>query len=151
MENTDITISGMIAGLTGGIGIMPFGIAEKYIHLADRTFHDFSQALIMSKLHPGILGIMVGVLAHLGISMLGTIAFAHYIIATSKKNILIKGMFFGTSMWIILLGAGTFYKMPEFAVIPPRSALCMYFNSAVWGLFMSFILNKLLKENTWSK
>jgi hypothetical protein len=74
----DTTLAGAISGIIGAICGLTFGLILKGVGLVDRTFHDFAQVFILSKLEPGILSFFIGTLAHFGVGGLcGTINESH--------------------------------------------------------------------------
>jgi hypothetical protein len=145
MTIKDTTLAGAVAGVIGAICGLTFGITLKWFGLTDRTFHDFAQVFILSKLEPGLFGFFIGALAHLGVGGMNGAIFAHFIEATSPKYLIIKGIFLGVTMWLIFIGLGNYFRLPMFCNMPPMSALITWLNSAVYGLTMSFTLSRLTR------
>jgi hypothetical protein len=131
--------------LIGAISGSILGLILQWLGLTDRTFHDLAQVFILAKVYPNALGYLIGTLAHFGVAGLNGAIFAHFVMATSKKYLVLKGMFIGVTMWLFFVGFGNFFRMPQFSNMPPLSALTIYICSATYGLTMSFTLRKLIK------
>lgn len=144
MKIDDTTMAGAISGLIGAFCGMIFGLVLKWLGFTDRTFHDFAQVFILSKVDPGALPFLIGTLAHLGVGGLNGAIFAHFIAATTRKNMIIKGAFLGVTMWLLFIGFGNYFRMMKFINMPPLSALIVWINSAVYGLTMSYTLSRLI-------
>jgi hypothetical protein len=145
MKVEDTTLAGTIAGITGAICGLAVGLLLEWMGLTDRTFHEFAQVFILSKLRPGAFGFIIGSLAHFGVGGLNGAIFAHFTEATSRKYIVIKGVFLGVTMWLIFIGLGNYFRMPVFTNMPPMVALMTWVDSVVYGLTMSFTLSRLIR------
>ena len=113
MVTEDTTLAGAIAGLVGAVAGSLLGIVLQWLGLTDRTFHDLAQVFILSRVHPGALGHLIGILAHFGVAGLFGAIFAHLIVTTTRKNIIVKGLFVGTTMWLLFVGFGNYFRMPR--------------------------------------
>jgi hypothetical protein len=145
MEIKDTTLAGFVSGLVGAIIGLILSLVLKWLGLTDRVFHDLAQVLILFKLSPGILDLVIGTLAHLEIGGLSGAIFAHFISATSRNYIIIKGIIYGVTLWLLFLGLGNYFRMPVFCNMPPMAALLLWIGSAIYGLIMPFTLSKLSK------
>lgn len=143
MEIRDTTLAGAISGLVGAICGSILGHLLQWLGLTDRTFHDLAQVFILAKAYPNALGYLIGTLAHFGVAGLNGTIFAHFVMATSRKYLLLKGTFLGVTMWLFFVGFGNFFRMPLFSNMPLLSALAIYICSATYGLTMSFTFKKL--------
>jgi hypothetical protein len=131
--------------LAGAVAGSLLGIVLQWLGLTDRTFHDLAQVFILSRVHPGTLGFLVGILAHFGVAGLFGAIFAHFIVTTNRKYIIVKGLFVGATMWLLFVGLGNYFRLPVFSNMPPSSALAIWLCSAAYGLVMSWTANKLTR------
>lgn len=143
----DRFIAGGFSGAVAGIVQDIYGSVTKAIGLTDRTFDEFSETMLNSRVYTGTLGLIVGVLAHLAVSILLGIIFAYIIQQTSSRYHLLKGVGYGFIMWFLLSSLGTIFRLPLFEDIPPGPALTILVGAILYGLVLSYML-KVLESKT---
>lgn len=143
----DRLVAGAIAGAIAGIIQDIYGSAAKALKLTDRTFDEFSEVVLASRVYPGILGFIVGVLAHIAVATMLGIIFVYIIKITSSRYLFLKGAGFGFIAWFLLSGFGTIYKLPLFEDIPPGPALTTLGGAILYGLVLASML-KILESKT---
>lgn len=141
----NITFSGMLAGFLGSLASLITRLFLKALGLAEQSFHYLGQLLHFHSGSASINGVYSSVLIHAGIGITSGIIFAHYIHNTTTKNILYKGAFFTSSLWLILLGAGNLFKFPVLTKITPLSAVLIYINLVVFGIVKAAVIRKLFR------
>lgn len=139
----NITLAGMLAGLIGSAVNLIARRLLQTLGIAEQSFHYIGQLLHLHTGSASITGTYSSVLAHIGIGIISGIIFAHYIHKTTLKNILYKGAFFTSSLWLILLGLGTLFKFPGVTIITPLSAFLIYINLVVFGIVKATVIRKL--------
>ncbi len=143
----DRLVAGGLAGAIGAFVQSVYGTITKAIGITDRTFYDFAAIIVAFKEYPGVLGFIVGIIAHLIVGVMLGIIFAYIIMLTSNRYLYIKGLVYGAVTWFLLLGFGTIYKMPMFKDIPPTAALSTFVGSLIYGTVTAYTL-KLLEKRT---
>lgn len=143
----DRLVSGGIAGAIAAIIQNLYGMLAKAVGLTDRTFAEFAATMVSQKVYMGVLGFIMGVVAHtiVGI-MLGAI-FAYLIKQSSSRYYLLKGFGFGIVSWFLLLSLGSIYNVPKFADIPPKAQLVTLLGAIIFGLVNAYVLKYIQGEN----
>lgn len=143
----DRFVAGGTAGAIAGLIQDVYGSSMKALGFTDRSFADFSEIILSSRVYTGLLGTIVGIVAHLAVGILLGIIFAYIIQLTSSRYIILKGFGYGLITWFLLSGFGTIYKLPLFSDIPPGPALTTLVGALLYGLTLAFTL-KLLDKRT---
>lgn len=144
----DRFVAGALAGIIGAIVQDIYAITIKSLGIIDRSYIDFASVMIMSESIDGILGFMVGLLAHVGVGVLFGLGFAYIIKKTSSNYLLFKGIIFGLSLWFLLLGYGTTFKLPMFKNLPPLNALTTFVGAVIYGVVTAYTLRLIDKKTS---
>lgn len=131
---------GIPAGVIGSIVLGFYGITMKALGLTELIYLDFAKVIIMSKPYSGIAAAIVGWAAHLMTGALLGMLLCFFISVTSSRFWIIKGWGAGVFTWLFLLSLGTFFKMPIFVTVHPKSALALLIGGSFWGLTAVYVL-----------
>lgn len=145
----DTTLTGLISGMAGSTICLILGLIVRWAGLTDRTFDNLAQVFILSKENPGLLAFIMGSVVHLGIGGGCGVLFVHYISSTSQKYLIIKGISFGTMVFILFVGFGNYFRMPLFTNMLPLSSFLLWILSMIYGLILSYTYNKLNGFDKW--
>lgn len=138
-----ITGAGIVAGLSGAMVNFITRFLMKTLGVAEHSLHYPGELVRMVNLTTRFPSVYAGVLTHLGLGILSGIIFAHYIHRTTVKNILIKGAFFTSSLWLLLLGVNGLFRVPRLIPITPLSAVLIYLNLVIFGFTKALVVRKL--------
>lgn len=140
-----LTAGGMAGGLAGLVHDA-YGSVMKALGLTDRTFDELSEIVLSSRIYTGALGIIVGILAHLTVSILLGIFFAYIIQISSSRYLILKALAYGLITWFLLSGFGTVFRLPLFKDIPPGPALISLLGALLYGLVLAYTLKFIDKK-----
>ncbi|WP_214659145.1 DUF1440 domain-containing protein [Candidatus Formimonas warabiya] len=143
----DRLIAGGLAGIAGAIIQITYGIITEALGITDRSFDEFAKVLIMFKPYKGLLASVVGAISHICIGLVFGVIFAYLILITSSRFLMIKGIGYGAVLWMLLLGFGTIFELPDFKDIPPQPALSIFFGAIIYGSITALTL-KYLESRT---
>ncbi len=143
----DRLVSGAIAGTIGGLIQAMYGFIVEALGFTDRTFTDFAKVLLMYRDYKGALAFIGGLIGHLTIGAMLGILFAYIIMITSNRYYLAKGFGYGAIIWVLFLGLGTIFKLPQFKDIPPSDVISTLVGSLLYGSITAYSL-KMLDNRT---
>ncbi|MCW3489896.1 hypothetical protein [Dethiobacter alkaliphilus] len=143
----DRLVAGGVGGAIAGIIQYGYGLLAKSLGLTDRIFGQFSEVVLSSRVYTGTLGIIVGILSHLAVTVMFGVAFAYIIEKTSSRYLLIKATGYALVLWFLLSGFGTIFSLPLFEDIPPQPALVTLIGSFVYSIILAVTL-KLFDNKT---
>ncbi len=144
---SDRLVAGGLAGAVAAFVQYVSCTIAKATGITDRTFKDFAAVIVTFKDYPGILGFIVGFIAHLIVGVMLGIIFVYIIMLTSNRYLYIKGLGYGAVCWFLLSGLGTIFKLPMLKDIPPFAALSTLMGSLIYGAVIAYTL-KLLEKKT---
>ncbi len=139
----DRLVAGGIAGFIGSLVQNVYGQATKALGITDRAFIDFAETVLVREVYGGVIGLIIGSLAHAAVGILMGVFFSFVIKYTSSRYYLLKGAGFGFVLWFILSGFGTVFDLKNFAHIPASTALSTLGGSLIFGLVTSITLRYL--------
>lgn len=143
----DRLIAGAIAGLIAAFIQNIYGWITQAVGLTDRSFYQFAEIVLSSRIYPGTLGFITGLIAHLAVGVMLGIIFAYAIYLTSSHYIVLKGFGYGLITWFLLSGFGTIFRLPLFEDIPPGPALVTLIGALLYGFVLAYTL-KLIDQKT---
>ena len=147
MLKNDRMIAGAISGMLASVIQEIYANMTTVLGFSNRDFGDYAGVLVMSQNYQGLLAHVIQLLAHISVGALFGIIFAAVFRYTSSAYWWLKGITYGSILWVLLTGVGTLFKMPMWINIPPRAALDLYLGSVVFGFSTAYIL-KYLDEKT---
>ncbi len=139
----DRLVAGGLAGLIGSLVQNGYGQLTKVLGITDIAFIDFAEVFLAREVYGGVIGFIVGSLAHAAVGVLMGVIFAYIIRFTSSRYYLLKGLGFGFILWFILSGIGTIFNLKDFAHIPPNTALSTLGGALIFGLVTAYALSFL--------
>ncbi len=139
----DRLVAGGIAGFIGSLIQNAYGQITKALGITDRAFIDFAEIVLAREVYGGLIGFIVGTLAHAAVGVLMGVIFSFIIKFTSSRYYLLKGAGFGFILWFLLSGFGTIFNLANFAHIPPNTALSTLGGALIFGLVTAFTLGYL--------
>jgi len=142
----DRLVAGGLAGAIGALVQNAYGQSAKALKLTDRAFIDYAEVLLAHKVFGGVLGFIVGTLAHLAVGVIMGVIFAYIIMLTSSRYLYIKGLGYGFVLWLLLSGFGSIFNLPQFTLIPPNVALATLVGALIYGIVNAFTLGYLEKR-----
>jgi uncharacterized membrane protein YagU involved in acid resistance len=143
----DRFVAGGLAGAFAGLIQYAYGIVSKASGLTDRQFGQFSESVLNLHVYTGVLGLIIGVLSHMAVSIIFGVLFAYIIQITSSRYYMLKGAMYGLVLWFLLSGFGSVLRLPNFTKIPPLAELDILGGAILYGLVLAYSL-KLLERNT---
>lgn len=143
----DRLVAGSMAGIIAGLIQYAYGLATQALGFTDRSFGQFTEAVLDLHVYTGILGFIIGVLSHMAISIVFGVLFAYTIAKTSSRYHLLKGAMYGLVLWFLLSGFGSVLRLPNFTKVPPIAELDILVGAILYGLVLAYTL-KLLDKKT---
>lgn len=143
----DRAVAGAISGLIASSIQELYALIIKAIGLIDNCYGGFAFCLVTSGKVEGALALTVGILSNMAIGMLWGIVFAFLIKWTNSKRLILKGLFYGWILWMLLEGFGTVSNLREFTNLAPLSSLILLVGSILWGVTNAFCL-KVFSQKT---
>jgi len=147
MLKNDRMIAGAISGMLASVIQEIYANTTTVLGFSNRDFGDYAGVLVMSQNYQGLLAHVIQLLAHISVGALFGIIFAALFRYATSNYWWLKGIIYGSVLWVLLTGIGTLFKMPMWINIPPRAALDLYLGSVVFGFSTAYIL-KYLDEKT---
>lgn len=136
----DRLVAGGLAGIIAGLIQYAYGLITEAIGFSDRSFGQFSEIVLSSRVYTGVLGFVMGLLSHIAVAIMFGVLFAYLIEKSSSRYYLIKGAGYGLVLWFLLSGFGTVAKLPLFEDIPPLPALDILIGSILYGVILGYSL-----------
>ncbi len=143
----DRLVAGGLAGIIAGLIQYVYGLLTEAIGFTDRSFGQFSEIVLSSRVYTGVLGFIIGLVSHIAVAIMFGVIFAYIIAKTSSRYYLLKGAGYGLVLWFLLSGFGTVARLPLFEDIPPLDASDILIGSILYGLVLAYTL-KLLEKKT---
>lgn len=134
----DRAILGGISGIVGSVFCTLYEVIAERLKITDRSFLDYTAALVADKVHPGTLGFTVGFLAQAAVGLMFGVAFVYLTKTISSRYYLLKGLGYGFILWLLLSGFGIIFKLPAIMDIPPTASLFDLTNSLLYGLITAY-------------
>lgn len=141
----DRLVAGSLAGACGALIQELYAIILKTLGFSDRTFGDLAFILISQKGREEIL--LIEVIANAAIGLFFGTILAYIFMFTSSRYYLLKGIFYGVVLWLLLSGFGVVFDLPKFKGTPPDVSLIMLIGSIIYGTVTAYTL-KLLATKT---
>lgn len=143
----DRTTEGFIAGVIGAFPEMVFTLTLYYVFNAIRfRYLDFASVIAFNHLPKGLFQIIVaefGVFVFTG--FLGVI-FSHLIKTISSRNIILKGAFFGISIWFFVYAFITFFKVRPLFPIGFQTSILHMIGGVIWGITTAWTYRKFVEK-----
>ena len=143
----DRLVAGGLAGMIAGFIQYAYGLITEAIGITDRAFGQFSEIVLSSRIYTGVLGFVIGLLAHLAVTIMFGVLFAYLIEKSSSRYYLLKGAGYGLVLWFLLSGFGTVARLPLFEDIPPLAALDILIGSLLYGVTLGYVLKIIDKKS----
>lgn len=144
----DRFIAGSIAGLMGSVVCDILGFISKSFSWSDRAYYDYAQILIGGEIYTQpVFGPLMALIAHSVLSAFLGAIFAYLITLTSSTYLMIKGLMFGTAIWLIFNSTGVIFHLPLFEKIPINVAYTMFVTALAYGVTVSLTLNFIKQKS----
>jgi hypothetical protein len=141
----DRLVAGSLDGVIGAFIQELYAIILKTLEFSDRTFGDLAFILVSQKYQEEVL--LVKIIANAAIGLFFGAVFAYILMLTTSRYYLLKGIFYGVVLWLILSGFGVVFDLPKFKDTPPDIALVTLIGSIIYGVVTAYTL-KLLDTKT---
>lgn len=144
MTLNDRFVQGLIAGICGGISSLAWGMFSRYVlRFTTMLYADFAAALVYGQ---KAANLPEKLFSHFVVFMffgLDGILFAFLLKAINRKNLLLKGLFWGGLIWFISYVITLLFKVPGLLKVPFRTAVSQLIGGLIWGATTALVLNYL--------
>lgn len=134
MDLKDRFTRGCLIGLIGGIATTVLGYVFFLVKFGTLRFSDFAAILIYGRKAHGLLEILFATMVHWGFSAAAGIVFIYLLKVIGTKNLILKGWFFGVTIWFVAYITTELFKIQEFATISFASAVANFLVSSLYGI-----------------
>ncbi len=141
----DRLVAGSVAGACGALVQELYAIILKTLGFSDRTYGDMALILVSQNMNEGVL--LIEIIANAAVGLFFGAVLAYILMLTTSRYYLLKGIFYGIVLWLILSGFGSIFDLPKFKGTPPDIALITLIGSIIYGIVTAYTL-KLLESKT---
>jgi hypothetical protein len=143
----DRFISGFFAGIIAGILTNIWSFIAGAIGMTNLRTADLIGVIVYAKAPPFGFGETVfALLGHLLLTGTIGITFAYFLPHVGSRYIFFKGWLFSMTIWALIYGVTTFFKVPGTVPTTFNTALTAGISSTIYGLVLSFFWLKLCKK-----
>ncbi|KUO53409.1 MAG: hypothetical protein APF76_09210 [Desulfitibacter sp. BRH_c19] len=144
MTIKDRVTRGMIAGFVAGVVTKVYDLLAFYFGISTLRWLDFAGIMMYGEL-PVFLSYQI--FATLGTLFFHALLGIVFVILIQRlltsNNMLLKGWFFGVSLWFIILAVFHLFKVPELNFVPLKTTVSSFVGASIWGLTMAKIVHWL--------
>lgn len=151
MTLNDRATRGMIAGFAAGVITKIYDLTAFYLAISTLRWMDFAGLMMYGKipvhLSQQIFASMGTLFFH---SLLGILFVILIPGQLTSKNLLLKGWFYGVTLWFIIFAVFHLFKVQELNVVPLKTTISSFVGSSIWGLTLAMIvrwLDNKIKQN----
>lgn len=143
----DRAVAGALAGFASSILQEGYAQVIKAVEVTDRSYGDFAFCLVTSNQADEIPEMVVGILSNIAIGILMGVIFAFLLKIITSKHLFLKGFFYGYVLWMLLLGFGSVFRLPEFTDMKPVHSLVALGGSIIWGAANAYFFKLFYRRN----
>lgn len=144
MNIKDRITRGMIAGFTAGVITKVYDLTVFYLGISTLRWLDFAGLMMYGKkpvyLSYQIFATLGMLFFHALLGIVFVIMIQRYL---TSNNLLLKGWFFGVTIWFIIFAVFHLFKVPELSFIPLKTTVSSFVGASIWGLTMAKIVHLL--------
>ncbi|MGE5509555.1 MAG: hypothetical protein ACM3RP_13890 [Chitinophagales bacterium] len=136
---------GFLAGFIAGVPMNLWGFLSKRVfHFASRIIFDYESFLIFGHAAKGAVETLVALVTHMLWAGILGIVYAYLVPFSDDERPLFRGWIFSIVVWLLLLKAGTTFKIPGIYYVPWRDAVSNFVAATLWGLTLGGTFTWLL-------
>ena len=140
----DRVTRGMIAGFIAGVITKIYDLTAFYLGISTLRWLDFAGLMMYGK-KPAYLSYQI--FATLGTlffhALLGIVFVILIRQLLTSNNLLLKGWFFGVTLWFVIFSVFHLFKIPDLNFVPLKTAVSSFVGASIWGLTLAKIVHWL--------
>ncbi len=110
------------------------------------AYHDWSLSLILGSTAETIFEVIIGIVIHLLFTAMLGVLFSSIVLLVTSKNYLIKGWFFGFSVFFSVHVIVNLYSFQPLRPITISQIIADFFTASIFGLVLAETLRRLSPE-----
>lgn len=136
----DRFILGLISGLIAGLGMTMVNYVFIYTTSAHTRYADFVGIMLFGSVPNSISEIIIATVAHIFLGGILGVVFSYLLILISSRNLIIKGIIFGTLVFLMLFSLGVIFKIPGLEKTTSITVISKGLGSMFYGLILAYSL-----------
>ncbi len=145
----DCFVNGIIAGIGAGIIQNLLNFISYGLHFTKLRYLDYASIFLYGNYPTIWIETIFAQLAQLIFNGFLGIIFAMLVPLIKKDYLLLKGWYYGTSVWFIINSIGALYKVPSLLHNTWQTVFSNFLTSSVYGLLLAYLIWRL--ENSKAK
>jgi len=138
---------GLVSGVIAAIGMTLLNFIFIFTTSANNLFADFVGIMLFGS-KPNSLGeTIIALIAHIFLGGILGVVFVYLLLFINEKNLIIKGISYGTLIFFSLFSLGVIYEISGLDHSVARTVLTKGIGSAFYGFVLAYILLLLRVKN----
>jgi hypothetical protein len=136
----DKVVIGALTGLLGKVAMDIFQIPIWYLKLIKHPLSHYAASLLIDvyTIHHTLVGAVVSLLADYIYGIFWGIVFVYWIYLVGKHQVILKGLMFGTFLWLFSFGGLRSLPIVKLREVVSDQALYFFFFHIIFGLALGF-------------
>jgi hypothetical protein len=131
---------GFISGIIAGAPTFAYALLASLLKWTTFRWVHFTAVLIYGRRYINFLENAFATLITFFFCGLMGVVFAFIVSRISNRNYLLKGWVFSTTIWFLAFAIINLLRMPEFTLIPLKTAVSNFVEASIWGLLIGYCL-----------
>lgn len=137
---------GLVSGLFAGIAMTLLNYIFIYTSPAKTLYADFVGIMLLGSKPSSFGEITIATISHIFLGGILGVIFSFLLIYISTHNLIIKGISYGTVVFLFLFSLGVIFKIPYLAKTSIITVISKGVGSALYGLVLAYTILFLNKD-----
>lgn len=147
LTTKDRFAGGFIAGVFGGIVMNVFNLSVYILGISEFRYLDWAAVTIYGTRPTSFAEVVFALIAQLGaVGVLG-IAFAYLITKITSRNVILRGLVFGSAVWFLLYAITLIYNVEQTIPLRVNTALPDLIGGMIYGITVALTLRWMDRES----